>query len=1589
MNILELDSFNLADAVKFNDQLNPRIWQGQKMRPEVREKLLEIAADFKEFLGLSDLEVKDITVSGSNAGYTYTPYSDIDLHLVVDIPQADSDEVYRELFDAKKFQYNETHNIKIGGYDVELYVENANKPPVSQGVFSVLNNNWINIPRQRKATVNDDAVRSKYEDIKHRIDSAIDSQDTEKINTLAKKIKAYRQAGLDKHGELGSENLAYKMLRNQGYIKKLYDARTAARDRELSLAEQNRKKKPFVYGYKSVKEDVGLTPDGVSPSTKMFLSEKDIPSHTEIIFDFMRFVVHELELHNVPKLKIRKDPQWSVINKSFGRYRDDLGQIDLAVGNRHIMDVLRTLAHELQHRKQDEREHMPPDAGATGSRFENEAHAVAGVLMRKYADLHPEYFEDVPVNEASGYIPTRAQAQDPRFKMALTVDVHPGQTGQEANKMALKTDKQGKPGLLMKTANMIGEAAKPRSYGYGSTPLTQEPGGIEDALGNQEATGPEFPPQMPAGTTKIDVSDLTDWYRLGMDISDMDDADPEDYNQGPPQTVIVFPSDEAEQGYLKQFKRLGLKTHDMDPDVKGGEDLTGKHLHKKLAEELEEFKEQDLFEVKMTSGNLAKLARDIKGAKVGLEFEMIVPNASVEDDGDMEPDYDEDRRVRDIDDAVNFFDDGDYNSHRELDRLRDAMQEAFWIWRAEKLDEDWYENGREYFEEYLDREDPFDEEDAEQEARNELQTQYGDELSGEDFDQMLYALIEEKREAYAQEQWDNQNSNFDDARQEYDDEHRDDYSEEDWLRDQSIRFASDVESNFGHVTWPYYTSNSNQGETDIKRIALEFMNDSGLPYDNIAIANSYHGRYELWDGDQWIDYGSEKPDFCFAVEPDGSLDGNDSDDAGLEFVSPPIPLEQVGDVMSKVQQWAAANGVYTGKRNKTSIHTNISIPGYSIKDLDYLKAALLLGDEYVLREFDRIGNSYAKPAIEKVRELVKSRPEKAKELLDKMKSQLNAEASKLIHSGQTDKFTSINTKNNRIEFRSPGGDYLSDIADNPKKMQDTINRMVVAMDAAMDPNKYKQEYQKKLYKMLTGQTFGREAESGKKKEIKKDDKDLLNIFSRYAAGELPKAALKSFVRQAQLQRKVAKGETSGKMWWNVKYNGQRMEVVADSENAAKIEAAKNWHIPTLVSTLNQMTAEPLRPYTAPPAGSELERIERQAGVGQGVEGLYRIYTTSGGLIAGDEYGSDQAALERAQHWAQRRGVDVVVHNAQGQEIGRVSASGEITPSAQQPGPTLNGRASNPDGNYVIVDSNNDNTPVYRFMASGLGDATTVLRQWEDANPGTEWANRYDPDQSLGQPGAAQSTQQRGGGTGPYEIYNRETGEAIYHIDPDAAVNDGEALDYLENYRNSSSRPNEIGVRRRTDAPAQQNQGNWGIWIDGNNRFANQPGEYARGAEIPLMRFPSREAAESWLEQQRASRPNLRTDINVREIAPRLLPGSTLDLQRQRAAQAQQGEREPVGDINLFPEIQPTQQSGGIINTANEPTTGSQVGQTYNPTGTGSFTGQWLVLNPNNQVIYRFGGIGNNQSDANRLAMDWLRQNPRQMVNGVSVVPELG
>lgn len=237
MNLKELDNFSLGDAVYFHDELNPVIFDGDTMNSDVRQALLTIAEDFIDHLGIDHLEVADITLSGSNAAYSYTRHSDIDLHILVDMSKFEQDDVYRELFHAKKTVYNDTHDITIGGYEVELYVQDKNDPVVSLGEYSVLNDKWLRLPRKRKANFDQMATKLKYSKLYKLAEFAYKSNSIDKIEHVLSTIKKYRKAGLDLHGEFGPENLAYKALRKKGVVDKLFDKLDRLHSERLSLPE--------------------------------------------------------------------------------------------------------------------------------------------------------------------------------------------------------------------------------------------------------------------------------------------------------------------------------------------------------------------------------------------------------------------------------------------------------------------------------------------------------------------------------------------------------------------------------------------------------------------------------------------------------------------------------------------------------------------------------------------------------------------------------------------------------------------------------------------------------------------------------------------------------------------------------------------------------------------------------------------------------------------------------------------------------------------------------------------------------------------------------------------------------------------------------------------------------------------------------------------------------------------------------------------------------------------------------------------------------------------------------------------------------
>lgn len=231
----ELLEQDISDAVVFNRELNPLVWKNNKIKPIIRLQLLKIALEFIEFIGIDNLGVKDVTLTGSLSNYNYTKHSDIDLHILVDIPE---DVVLKELFDAKKSLWNEQHDIKIKGYDVELYVQNIREPHISSGVYSILKNSWIKKPEYKKISVNDSAVQQKYQEYSREIKKAAKENNADKLKKIKDSIKKMRQSGLERSGEYSTENLTFKMLRNLGDMELLLSTLTKLRDEEMSLEHQ-------------------------------------------------------------------------------------------------------------------------------------------------------------------------------------------------------------------------------------------------------------------------------------------------------------------------------------------------------------------------------------------------------------------------------------------------------------------------------------------------------------------------------------------------------------------------------------------------------------------------------------------------------------------------------------------------------------------------------------------------------------------------------------------------------------------------------------------------------------------------------------------------------------------------------------------------------------------------------------------------------------------------------------------------------------------------------------------------------------------------------------------------------------------------------------------------------------------------------------------------------------------------------------------------------------------------------------------------------------------------------------------------------
>lgn len=229
----------IKEKFEVHDTLNPKLWVNNKLRPEIAVKIVEIVQQFVSTCEIP-LHIVDIHIVGSQASYNYTEHSDLDVHIISNFDLVDcSKEVLQTAYNFIKTKFNSDYDITIHGIDVELYVEDIRSTVTSNGVYSMYTDDWVKFPKKltyvQQFDIDDDVMSWC-----NRIDNAVASKDSDKIEHLIDELYIMRKNSIDIDGEYGRGNQIFKEIRNLGHLDKLKCEYKKFRSKELSLESLKR-----------------------------------------------------------------------------------------------------------------------------------------------------------------------------------------------------------------------------------------------------------------------------------------------------------------------------------------------------------------------------------------------------------------------------------------------------------------------------------------------------------------------------------------------------------------------------------------------------------------------------------------------------------------------------------------------------------------------------------------------------------------------------------------------------------------------------------------------------------------------------------------------------------------------------------------------------------------------------------------------------------------------------------------------------------------------------------------------------------------------------------------------------------------------------------------------------------------------------------------------------------------------------------------------------------------------------------------------------------------------------------------------------
>jgi len=242
-----LDARQVIKSFKPQKTLEPKIWKNDKLDPRVRKVLMRVAANFIEGWKLKNPpKIKDIRFTGSLANYNWSKFSDIDLHVIVDFDEVNKDtNLVDRFFSFAKYNWNKQHDIKVGPYEIEVYVEDESEDHTATGLFSVKDNKWLKEPKPTDADYDEKDIMVKakyffdlYKILLGKFNKGEYDEVIQSIEKTKQKIQKMRTSGLQKDGEFSTENLAFKVLRRTELLNKMNDLLIKSTDKQLGEAKK-------------------------------------------------------------------------------------------------------------------------------------------------------------------------------------------------------------------------------------------------------------------------------------------------------------------------------------------------------------------------------------------------------------------------------------------------------------------------------------------------------------------------------------------------------------------------------------------------------------------------------------------------------------------------------------------------------------------------------------------------------------------------------------------------------------------------------------------------------------------------------------------------------------------------------------------------------------------------------------------------------------------------------------------------------------------------------------------------------------------------------------------------------------------------------------------------------------------------------------------------------------------------------------------------------------------------------------------------------------------------------------------------------